>query len=231
MMITLENVSREYNLDEQVIFPVDNVTLDIESGEFVMVVGRSGTGKSTLLNLTAGLIRPTSGRVAIDGMFIDSMADRELSRLRSQKIGYVFQFASLLPSLNLLENVMAPNMFSKSLNKVSAEKRAVELLDMVALSARSTSYPRNLSAGEQKRAVIARALMNRPTILLADEPTSDLDEHSEADIIQRLVEIHGTGVTILMVTHSMGLTRYADRTFQMQNGKLELLQQDKISEC
>jgi ABC-type lipoprotein export system ATPase subunit len=218
-MIRLENLTKEYNLDQQVITPVDKVSLDIARGEFVMIVGRSGTGKSTLLNLAAGLIKPTSGTVVLDGRDIAVLPDSELSRFRSHKIGYIFQFPSLLPALSILENVMTPAMFD-GIGPEEAGRRALHYLDILGLGDRAQSYPRHLSAGEQKRAVIARALLNSPPIILADEPTSDLDENTEQDIITRLDEIHASGITILMVTHSMNLLKHADRAFRMENGKL-----------
>ena len=189
----------------------------------MIIVGRSGSGKSTVLNIAAGLTKPTSGRVMLDGKYLDTLTDRKLSRLRSHKIGFVFQFTSLLPTLNIVENVLTPIMFNPVLDSNSADKRARELLEMLGLGERLDCYPRHLSAGEQKRVVIARALMNKPPIILADEPTSDLDEQTERDIIALLEEIHASGVTILMVTHSLRLIPYANRAYKMENGNLELI--------
>jgi putative ABC transport system ATP-binding protein len=222
-MIKLVNVTKEYNLDEQIITPVSDMSFDINQGEFIIIVGRSGTGKSTVLNLIAGLIKPTSGQVLLDDSNIHSLSDRELSIIRSQKMGYIFQFPSLLPSLDILENVLMPcSMVKAGINHKKTE-RAEELLKMLGLGERMESYPRNLSAGEYKRAVIARALINEPEILLADEPTSDLDEQTEHEIMHLLKEIHLKGVTIVMVTHSISLMPYADRAFNMADGKLAII--------
>jgi len=219
-MISLENVTKEYNLDEQVITPVRNVNLNIEKGKFVIIYGRSGTGKSTLLNLAAGLIKPTAGRVKLGEEYIDQMNDKEISRLRSRKIGYIFQFPSLLSSLSVIENVLVPAMFKKEKQGDTLQIRALEVLGRLGLKGRENFYPRHLSAGEQKRAVIARALMNMPPVLIADEPTSDLDENTEKEIMQYLRQIHLSGMTVLMVTHSLQLIPFADRAYSMENGNL-----------
>jgi len=178
-MIKLDNVTKEFNLAQQVITPVREVSLEIGEGEFVIIIGRSGTGKSTMLNLVAGLIRPTSGIILVEDRDLATLSDKEMSLLRSREMGYVFQFPSLLPSLTILDNIVLPSTFSAEKNPKEPAKRASELLRMLGLGERLGCYPRHLSAGEQKRAVIARSLMNEPRILLADEPTSDLDEQTE----------------------------------------------------
>jgi ABC-type lipoprotein export system ATPase subunit len=224
-MIKLVNVTKEFNLDEQVITPVRDVSLAIGKGEFVIIIGRSGTGKSTMLNLVAGLIRPTTGSVLVEGHDLAGLSDKEMSRLRSREMGYVFQFPSLLPALTIRDNIAMPSTFSADKKKKDPSKRAGELLEMLGLGERMECYPRHLSAGEQKRAVIARSLMNEPKILLADEPTSDLDERTEKEIMALLKQIHDSGVTILMVTHSLGLVPYATRAYSMDKGKLSLTHQ------
>ncbi|RJO61981.1 MAG: ABC transporter ATP-binding protein [Dehalococcoidia bacterium] len=224
-MIKLVNVTKEFNLDEQVITPVRDVNLEVSKGEFVIIIGRSGTGKSTMLNLVAGLIRPTTGSVLVEGRDLAQLSDKEMSRLRSREMGYVFQFPSLLPALTIRDNIAMPSTFSADENRKGSPKRAEDLLEMLGLGERMDCYPRHLSAGEQKRAVIARSLMNEPRILLADEPTSDLDERTEKEIMALLKQIHDSGVTILMVTHSLGLVPYATRAYSMGKGKLELTHQ------
>ncbi len=219
-MIELRNVTREFNLDEQVITPVNDVSLKIDKGEFIIIIGRSGTGKSTMLNLVAGLIRPSSGSVLVEGRDLAELSDKDMSRLRSREMGYVFQFPSLLPSLTILDNIIMPTTFNGSKDSKDHGKRANELLRALGLSERKDCYPRHLSAGEQKRAVIARSLMNEPRILLADEPTSDLDEETEGEIMVLLKQIHDSGVTILMVTHTLALVPYATRAYSMDKGKL-----------
>ncbi len=220
-MISLIDVTKDYVVDgETTITPVENVTLEVKKGEFVMIIGRSGSGKSTLLNLAAGLIRPTSGQVLIENIDVSRMSDRAISAMRSSKIGFVFQFPSLLPPLTVLENVAMPSVFVSRTHRKDVSRRAAELLEAMGLGDRLDVYPRQLSAGEQKRAVIARSLINDPSIILADEPTSDLDEQTEQEVMKMLQEIHLKGVTILMVTHGLHLIPYASRTLKMENGGL-----------
>ena len=221
-MIKLLNVSKEYATDGQlVVAPVQNVSLVLAHGDFIIIIGRSGSGKTTLLNLSAGLIRPTSGEVFIDDVNVWSIPDKQLSQLRNRKIGFIFQYPSLLASLTALENVALPASFGLRRKRRYAYERAEELLELMGLSERMGAYPRQLSAGEQKRVVIARALINQPEMVLADEPTSDLDEQTEQEIMALLRKIHGTGVTVLMVTHSLELMPYATRVMKMENGVLQ----------
>jgi ABC-type lipoprotein export system ATPase subunit/FtsP/CotA-like multicopper oxidase with cupredoxin domain len=219
-MISLLNVTKEYRLDETTsITPINRVNLEIKSGEFLMIVGRSGSGKTTLLNLCAGLIKPTSGQVLIDGVDLQNMSDEKLSDLRSRKIGFIFQFQSMLPNLTVIENVAMPAAAYKNM-KDDVFKRGAELLEMVGLKDRMNALPKQLSAGELRRVAIARALMNRPEVLLADEPTSDLDEQTEVNIVSLLQSIHQSGVSIMMITHNMDLVPYATRAFKVEDGGL-----------
>jgi len=221
MIISLCNVTKEYNLDEEtIITPIQNVSLDIRQGEFILIIGRSGSGKTTLLNLVAGLIKPSSGEVLIDNHDLRNMTDTQLSSLRNRRMGFIFQFPSLLPSLTILQNVVLPTTFHSRHRKPNAHKRAADLLQMLGLGERKKVYPRQLSAGEQKRAVIARSLINEPEILLADEPTSDLDERTEQEIMTMLRETHANGMTIMMVTHSTDLIPYATRALKVEDGGL-----------
>jgi putative ABC transport system ATP-binding protein/lipoprotein-releasing system ATP-binding protein len=200
---------------------VRNANLHVEKGEFVVITGRSGSGKTTLLNLVAGLTRPTMGEVRFDGIEVWKLPDKEQSLLRNQRIGFVFQFPSLLPSLTSLENVMLPKMFGPDNDQKKVEVRAGQLLEQVGLADKLHAYPRQLSGGQQQRVVIARALMNEPELLLADEPTSDLDEQTEHEIMALFQEIHAqTGVTALLVTHAAELGRYGTRSIQMVGGEI-----------
>jgi len=221
-MISIQNVSKTYVVSKELKVPaVHNVSLEVGQGEFVVITGRSGSGKTTLLNLVAGLTRPTSGKVLLDGIEVWSLPDKEQSLLRNQRIGFVFQFASLLPTLTSLENVMLPPMFGESQDKEFVKERAAHLLEQVGLSDKLQSFPRQLSGGQQQRVVIARALMNEPELLLADEPTSDLDEVTEHEIMDLFRSIHAeTGVTVLLVTHSAELGRYGTRSIQMAGGEI-----------
>ena len=220
-MLSFQNVTKDFRLDEATtITPVRNVSLKIEDGEFIVVVGRSGTGKTTLLNLAAGLVKPTSGRVTIDGSDLKTMSQRELSALRSRQIGFVFQFPSLLPALTVKDNICLPAMFLDRSAGDGVVGRAEGLLKTFGLGGKMGVFPRQLSAGETKRVVLARSLVNRPQLVMADEPTSDLDERTEKEVIEILREVNSRGVTFLIVTHNLGLIPFATRAFEMENGAL-----------
>jgi ABC-type lipoprotein export system ATPase subunit len=221
-MIRLEEVTKIYPLGaEQRVTAVRSADLHVEQGEFLIITGRSGSGKTTLLNLIAGLTPPTSGRVLFEGVDLWRLSDGQRSLLRNQRIGFVFQFPSLLPALTARENVSLPTLFSTNSAKTDAQARAAELLETVGLGNRLNAYPRQLSAGQQQRVVIARALFNRPEVLLADEPTSDLDEHTELEVMDLFQEIHAqTGMTILMVTHTSQLVPYGTRAARMSDGQI-----------
>ncbi len=221
-MLSLVHVSKTYDVNKEISVPaVQDVTLNVEPGEFVVITGRSGSGKTTLLSLVAGLTRPSSGQILLDGVEVWRLPDKEQALLRNQRIGFVFQFPSLLPTLTAVENVVLPTMFGDNPNGKQSYERAVKLLEQVGLADKVRSYPRQLSGGQQQRVVIARALMNEPSILLADEPTSDLDELTEHEILALFQEIHAqTGVTVLLVTHSTELGRYGTRSIRMAGGEL-----------
>jgi putative ABC transport system ATP-binding protein/lipoprotein-releasing system ATP-binding protein len=221
-MIAVHDVTKLYTLSrENRVLAVDRVSLEIQPGEFVIITGRSGSGKTTLLNLISGLTPPTSGRVEFDGVDLWSLKDRQQSLLRNQKLGFIFQFPSLLPSLTALENTALASVFGVNGARADTYQRAAELLNTVGLGDKLGALPRQLSAGQQQRVVVARALLNRPEILLADEPTSDLDEQTEREIMDLFGEIHAeTEVTILMVTHSTELIRYGTRSIRMASGRI-----------
>ncbi|MFN2289641.1 MAG: ABC transporter ATP-binding protein [Anaerolineae bacterium] len=222
MIISLDRVSKIYPVSKEVVVPaVRDVSLHVQRGEFVVITGRSGSGKTTLLNLVAGLTRPTSGQILLDDVEVWTLPDKEQSLLRNQKLGFVFQFPSLLPTLTSVENVMLPAMFGGEQNQEQVYERATHLLEQVGLADKFKSFPRQLSGGQQQRVVIARALMNEPELLLADEPTSDLDEATEHEIMDLFRGIHQqTGITALLVTHSAELGRYGTRSIQMAEGEI-----------
>jgi ABC-type lipoprotein export system ATPase subunit len=221
-MIKLENVTKVYDLGKgSSVTAVREVDLEIDAGEFAAIVGRSGSGKTTLLNLAAGLTRPTSGRVTLDGIDLGRLNDRQESQMRSQKIGFVFQFPSLLPALTVYENVILPTRFSLNGHRATGPERAEGLLHRVGLADKLTAYPRQLSAGQQQRVVIARSLINQPQVLLADEPTSNLDEKTEMEIVDLFRDLHTSlGLTIVLVTHTRQLISPGMRAIEMAEGRI-----------
>ena len=220
-MIELQDTTKKYKLRRQrEVIALDNVSLKISPGEFLMITGRSGCGKTTLLYLIAGLARPTSGKVFIEGTDIWQLNDRRLSALRKEKIGFMFQVPSLIPVLNVVENVMVPTMFTGPEKRLDAYDRAKKALMDVGLSHKMEAFPRHLSAGEEKRVVIARAIVDNPPFLLADEPTANLDELTEKEVMALLQSIHKGGSTIVLVTHHPSLIGYGTRHLTMSDGKL-----------
>jgi putative ABC transport system ATP-binding protein len=219
--IRLDHVSRHYTMGEAVIRAVDDVSLDLPSGEFLALLGSSGSGKSTLLNLIAGLDRPTSGTVIAHGQDLSKVSSLELARYRRQTVGMVFQSFNLLPRMTLEENVELPLRLAE-VDRGDRAARVRESLERVGLAKRIGHRPSELSGGEQQRAAIARALVNRPRILLADEPTGNLDSTTGESILTLLREIQkNPGMTIVLVTHERPLAeRFADRLAVMGDGKL-----------
>ncbi len=217
-MIELINVTKVYKIGVHEVVALKNVNLKVESGEFIVIMGPSGSGKSTLLYLIGCLDKPTRGKVLIEGLDISKLSERQLTELRRDKIGFIFQQYYLIPTLTALENVELPMVF-KGLPKAKRERRAEELLEMVGLKEKKDRKPNELSGGEQQRVAIARALANNPDILLCDEPTGNLDTKSGKivmDIIKRLnVE---EGVTVVLVTHNPFLCDYADRVIKIRDG-------------
>ena len=203
------------------VLAVGDLNLSIECGEFVVITGRSGSGKTTVLNLIAGLVRPTAGTVELEGVDLWRLPDGQQSALRNHKLGFVFQFPSLVPSLTVLENVMLPTIFKPKADPMEAEDSALELLNLVRLADRLNAFPRELSAGQQQRVVIARSLINQPAILLADEPTSNLDAATEQEIMALLEGIHRRrAITVVMVTHTRQLATRSARILEMAEGRL-----------
>ncbi len=219
--ISARDLAREYRMGQSLIRAVNGISLDIDSGAFVALLGASGSGKSTLLNLIAGLDRPTCGSLAVNGRQLAEMSAEELARYRRHTVGMIFQAFNLIPTMTLLENVELPMRFAE-VDRAERNARAREALDRVGLSARLAHRPAELSGGEQQRASIARALVNRPALLLADEPTGNLDSRTGEEIMNYLRECHDSqGLTVLLVTHERALTdRYAQRILTLADGKL-----------
>jgi putative ABC transport system ATP-binding protein len=221
MAVRAEQVSRHYEMGTAVIRAVDDVTLQIRAGEFVALLGSSGSGKSTLLNLMAGLDRPTGGAIFANGRNLSEFSSLELARYRSRTVGMVFQSFNLLPRMTLEENVELPLRLAE-VDRAERGARVQEALERVRLEKRLTHRPSELSGGEQQRAALARALVNRPTLLFADEPTGNLDSATGESIMLLLKEIQQKlGMTIVMVTHERPLAgRFADRIAALADGKL-----------
>jgi len=219
--IEADHVARHYKMGETLVRAVDDVSLEVRSGEFVALLGSSGSGKSTLLNLMAGLDRPTSGAILVNGRNLAEMNSAELARHRSHTVGIVFQAFNLLPRMTLEENVELPLRLAE-VDREERDARVREAVERVRLSARFSHRPTELSGGEQQRTALARALVNRPSILLADEPTGNLDSATGDGIMQLLAEINESmGMTIVMVTHEQPRAeRFAHRMILMGDGKV-----------
>ena len=195
---------------------LDSVSFEVRPGEWIAIMGPSGSGKTTLINILGGLDRPTSGRALVDGVNVGMLGERELTRYRAEKVGFVFQNFYLVPYLSALENVMLAQYF----HSVADEAEAADALARVGLRDRVHHLPSQLSGGEQQRVALARALINHPKLILADEPTGNLDEANEQIVLELLQELHRSGHTILLVTHSPEIGRMADRRIELAHGRL-----------
>lgn len=221
--IEIESLSKEYTIEDSKITAVESVSMTVEKGEFISIIGHSGSGKTTLLSIIGGILKPSAGSVTVDGTDIYKLDEAGLSKYRAERIGYMFQFASLLPVLTAKENLLLPTLFS-SISAPEAEKDAIEYLGLVGLADKVNAFPSQLSGGQQRRVAIARALMNRPELILADEPTGDLDEETEAEVIALFNKINKErGITFILVTHSTELAGTAKRRLRMTRGKLEVI--------
>jgi len=219
-LVELRNVSKRYHKGDQTITPLDDVSLDIESGEFVSLRGASGTGKSTLLNLIASIDRPDSGRIVIDGADITQMSRSQLAAWRAANIGYIFQTHNLIPVLTAYENVELPLLLLR-MSRAERRRRVELALQVVGLSDRAAHYPRQLSGGQEQRIGIARAIVADPKVVVADEPTGDLDEDTAAQILRLLKQLNlQLGTTLLMVTHDPDAAAMAARQLRLDHGQL-----------
>jgi putative ABC transport system ATP-binding protein len=220
VVLRATNLTKDLPLGEVVVHAVRGIDLEIYDREMVGIVGPSGSGKSTLLGLIGGLDSPTTGRIEIDGMDITNMSEGRLTEVRNEKIGFVFQFFNLIPTLTALENVELPIQFARK-PKFSPEKRARELLELLGLGDRMSHRPMELSGGQQQRVAIARALANNPPLLLADEPTGNLDSEASAVVIQALRDVwRETGTTVVLVTHDPELAGKMGRVLHLIDGRI-----------
>jgi putative ABC transport system ATP-binding protein/lipoprotein-releasing system ATP-binding protein len=218
-MIQCQALSKSYNVAGQSIEAVRTVDLDVKRGEFFTVLGHSGSGKSTLLSMIGGLTRPSAGRVVFDGEDIWTHDDDYRADFRNRRIGFVFQFASLIPTLTALGNVALPHLFAPAGVTPASYDAASELLTRIGLADKLHAYPNELSGGQQRRVAIARGFVNNPEVVLADEPTGDLDESTEAEVLDLFLSMcRERRMTIVMVTHNRDICRQADRTIEMKSG-------------
>ena len=217
-MIELTGVSKRYKDGDLQIGAVRDVDLNIGQGEFVSIVGHSGSGKTTLLSLMGGLTKPDAGRVVIGGTDIWGLSDDALSEFRNKNVNFIFQFASLVPTLTVLENVLLPSAFGNCC--AGLDEYARSLVEMVGLADKMNSFPNRLSGGQQRRVAIARAFINSPKVVLADEPTGDLDEATESEIMSIFRRQNEAGVTFVIVTHNQALARTTGSQYMMSSGAL-----------
>jgi putative ABC transport system ATP-binding protein len=218
-VIDIESLTKIYQTGKTDFKALNTVTLKIRKGDFVAIMGPSGSGKSTLMNIIGCLDRPTSGTVIIDGENISIVSDNELAEIRGRKIGFIFQKFNLIPTMNALKNIALPMVFLGG-TKADRDQRAAELLGKVGLTNWATHRPSELSGGQQQRIAIARALSNNPSIILADEPTGNLDTKTGEQIMELLVALNNEGKTILLVTHAIALKRFANRVINMLDGEI-----------
>jgi len=220
-MISLNHVSKTYETPAGKFAALQDIDLEIRGGEFVGVVGKSGSGKSTLLNMVAGIDRPSSGSVAVAGTEIHALPENRLAAWRGRHVGFVFQFFQLLATLTAAENVMLPMDFSKTVPLRERRKRAVALLDRVGVERHADKLPATLSGGEQQRVAIARALANEPSLVLADEPTGNLDSVTAAEILDLFRAMANRGTTVVIATHEADVARVIDRKIVISDGKIQ----------
>lgn len=218
-MIGVRGLTKTYSIDGQALKAVDNVSFVVSRGEMVSIIGHSGSGKTTLLSLIGGLTKPDSGQVMIDGVNLWSMNDDRLSEFRNKKMNFIYQFSSLIPTLTTIENVLLPTAFGNYSGDIEGYAR--ELIRTVGLEDKTNSYPSHLSGGQQRRVAIARAFINSPEIILADEPTGDLDEETEKEVIELFRRMNKEkGITFIIVTHDREIANQVKKRFRMTNGVL-----------
>lgn len=219
-MISLHHVNKTYETPAGKFAALKDIDLNIEPGQFVGIVGKSGSGKSTLLNMVAGIDRPSSGSVAVAGTEIQNLSENKLAAWRGRNVGFVFQFFQLLPTLTAAENIMLPMDFSKNIALRERRKRAIALLERVGVDRHADKLPATLSGGEQQRVAIARALANEPPLVLADEPTGNLDSVTATAILDLFRDMANQGTTVVIATHEADIARVIDRRIEISDGKI-----------
>lgn len=216
-MIKVESISKSYKFGQEDFWALKNISLEVKDGEFVAILGPSGSGKSTLMHIIGGLDRPTGGKIFVDDEDLSQLTDRKLAGFRNKTVGFVFQTFNLIPRMNVLDNVRLPLIYSPP-GKVSSNNRPLEVLSSVGLQTKLKNNPNQLSGGEQQRVAIARALVNEPKIVLADEPTGNLDSKTGEQILQILLSLNKQGKTIILVTHEKTIAKVADKTVVLKDG-------------
>lgn len=219
-LITISHLRKTYQIGDELIEALKDVSLSIEKNEYVALMGPSGSGKSTLMNMLGCLDTPTSGEYMLNGLAVARMSDNQLAEVRNKQIGFVFQTFNLLPRASTLENVALPLVYA-GMNKAAREQRAREVLESVGLGNRMNHKPNELSGGQRQRVAIARALVNKPAIILADEPTGNLDSKTSVEIMGLFEEIHKSGNTIILVTHEEDIALHAHRIVRLKDGLIE----------
>lgn len=220
-VIRLDDVFKIYSMGESKVYALSGINVSVKEGEFVAIMGPSGSGKSTSMNLVGSLDTPSKGRIFLDGHNISSLHESNLAQIRGRKIGFIFQSFNLIPTLTAKENIVLPMVFQGT-SKELQEKKAKELLELVELSDRANHYPNELSGGQRQRVAIARALANDPEVVLADEPTGNLDSKTGGKVLDFLEKLHKQGKTIVMVTHDANLAqKYAQKIYWLKDGKIE----------
>lgn len=217
-IIKTENLSKSFKRGSNTLYAVKNVNFTLDEGDFVNIIGRSGSGKSTFLNLLSGLLKPTEGKIFAKGKDMSDFSDREISKYRNEVIGFVPQSLGSLPNLNVLENVSLPYYLFK--RDDSAYEKAAMLLDEMGILHLKDDFPKNLSGGELKRVLIARSMINSPELLILDEPTSDLDKNTTMEIMDLLKKINSKGTALIIVTHELDILKYGNTLCQMEDGSL-----------
>ena len=218
-MIQLEGIEKVYRTDRIETLALDSINLQVDAGEFISVMGPSGSGKSTLLNVVGLLDEPSGGHIRLNGEQIDSYSDRHLARIRNEQLGFIFQTFHLIPDLSVLDNVEIPLIYRRGLSGSARRQMAREALERVGLSSRMRHYPSQLSGGQQQRVAIARAIVGKPLILLADEPTGNLDSSMGQEIMEILQGLNGDGTTVVMVTHDPRLAEQTGRIVRLFDGR------------
>lgn len=216
-IIELQDIKKYFQVGTQVVKALNGVTLDIEKNEYVSLMGASGSGKSTLMNILGCLDTPTGGSYILNNQVVSKLSDNELAEIRNKEIGFVFQTFNLLPRATALENVMLPLVYA-GMNKAQRKERAIEVLEQVQLGDRMDHKPNELSGGQRQRVAVARALVNKPSIILADEPTGNLDSKTSVEIMALFEEIHNLGNTVIIVTHESDIAKHTHRIIQLKDG-------------